>query len=91
MLAPAAAALVALAAAAPAGVLETVAGLALLGTFAAALTAALGVAEHRVAATVTFLVSASGIAVFGIGAAFWAVVAGLVVRWMLTRRDAPVS
>jgi benzoate membrane transport protein len=49
------------------------------------------VAEHRVAATVTFLVSASGIAVFGIGAAFWAVVAGLVVRWMLTRRDAPVS
>ncbi|MBF6242016.1 benzoate/H(+) symporter BenE family transporter [Nocardia elegans] len=91
VLAPAAAALVALAAAAPAGVLETVAGLALLGTFAAALTAALGVAEHRVAATVTFLVSASGIAVFGIGAAFWAVVAGLVVRWMLTRRDAPVS
>lgn len=88
VLAPAAAALVALTAAAPAGVLETVAGLALIGTFAAALTAALGASEHRVAATVTFLLSASGIAVLGVGAAFWAVVAGLVVRWMLTRPPA---
>ncbi|AHH15995.1 benzoate membrane transport protein BenE [Nocardia nova SH22a] len=83
VLAPASAALVALAAAAPAGVLETVAGLALIATFGSALTAALGPATHRTAAAVTFLVSASGIAVFGIGAAFWAVVAGLLVRWVL--------
>ncbi len=86
ILAPASAALVALAAAAPAGVLETVAGLALIATFGAALTAALGSATHRTAAMVTFLVSASGIAVFGIGAAFWAVLAGLLVRWVLAPR-----
>ncbi|WP_227985407.1 benzoate/H(+) symporter BenE family transporter [Nocardia spumae] len=86
VLAPVSAALVAITAVAPAGVLETVAGLALLGTFAAALSAALGAAEHRIAATVTFLVSASGIAVLGIGAAFWAVIAGLVVRWVLAPR-----
>ncbi|MCM6777828.1 benzoate/H(+) symporter BenE family transporter [Nocardia sp. CDC159] len=76
-------AVVALVAAAPPGVLETVAGLALIATFAAALHAALGAAEHRVAGAVTLLVSASGIAVLGIGAAFWALAAGLLVRWVL--------
>ncbi len=91
VLAPVSAALVAIAAVAPAGVLETVAGLALIATFAAALTAALGAAEHRIAATVTFLVSASGIAVLGIGAAFWAVVAGLMVRWVLRPRRVSLS
>jgi benzoate membrane transport protein len=77
-------ALVALVATAPKGALETVAGLALMATLAAALTAALGTAEHRVAGVVTFLVSASGIAIAGVGAAFWALVAGLVVRWVLS-------
>jgi benzoate membrane transport protein len=32
---------------------------------------------------VTFLVAASGIAVLGVSAAFWALVAGLVVRTVL--------
>ncbi|MBF6334072.1 benzoate/H(+) symporter BenE family transporter [Nocardia transvalensis] len=76
-------AFVALVAAAPEGVLETVAGLALIATLVAALTAAFEHAEHRVAAGVTFLVSASGMAVAGVGAAFWALVAGLLVRWVL--------
>ncbi|KZM76131.1 benzoate/H(+) symporter BenE family transporter [Nocardia terpenica] len=80
LLALASGALVTLVAAAPQGVLETVAGLALIATLAAALTAALGPAEHRLAGAVTFLVSASGIAIAGVGAAFWALVAGLLVR-----------
>lgn len=77
------AALVTFIAAAPAGTLETVAGLALLATLAAALTGALGDADHRMAGVVTFLVAASGTALFGIGAAFWALVAGLIVRRLL--------
>ncbi|WP_036569015.1 benzoate/H(+) symporter BenE family transporter [Nocardia sp. BMG51109] len=88
VLAPASAALVTLVAAAPEGALETVAGLALIATLATALHAALGAPEHRVAAAVTFLVSASGVALLGIGAAFWALVAGLLVRWVLRRPGA---
>lgn len=76
-------ALVTFAAAAPRGVLETVAGLALIATLAAALTAALTPADHRPAAAMTFLVAASGVTLLGIGAAFWALVAGLLVRWLL--------
>lgn len=88
VLAPASAALVALVAAAPPGVLETVAGLALIATLAAALHAALGATEHRTSAAITFLISASGVALLGIGAAFWALAAGLLVRWVLRRRSA---
>ncbi|TCJ94591.1 benzoate/H(+) symporter BenE family transporter [Nocardia alba] len=79
----ASAALVTLIAAAPAGTIETVAGLALLATLAAALTGALSDPAHRIAALVTFLVAASGTTAFGIGGAFWALVAGLIVRRFL--------
>ncbi|MGW4368683.1 benzoate/H(+) symporter BenE family transporter [Nocardia takedensis] len=85
-LALASAALVALIAAAPEGTLETVAGLALLGTLAAALAAALSAQTHREAGIVTFLIAASGVGFLGVGAAFWALVAGLVVRWVRTPR-----
>lgn len=79
------AALVTLVAVAPAGVLETVAGLALLPTLAGALAGALGEPKTREAAIVTFAVAASGISLFGIGAALWALVAGLVMRWINRR------
>ncbi|NEW45845.1 benzoate/H(+) symporter BenE family transporter [Nocardia cyriacigeorgica] len=82
------AALVAVIAAAPAGTLETVAGLALLPTLAAVLAGALASEQHREAGVVTFLVAAAGIGFLGIGAAFWAVVAGLVVRQALRSRAA---
>ncbi|WP_067702240.1 benzoate/H(+) symporter BenE family transporter [Nocardia jejuensis] len=88
LLALASGALVTLVAAAPKGVLETVAGLALIATLAAALTAALAVPAHRNAAALTFLVAASGVTLLGIGAAFWALTAGLVVRRLL--RPTPV-
>ncbi|MRH88902.1 benzoate/H(+) symporter BenE family transporter [Nocardia sp. SYP-A9097] len=86
LLALASGALVTFVAAAPKGVLETVAGLALIATLAAALTAALTPAEHRSSSALTFLVAASGVTLLGIGAAFWALVAGLLVRWMLRPR-----
>ncbi|MEE2529531.1 benzoate/H(+) symporter BenE family transporter [Pseudarthrobacter sp. J75] len=82
------AALVTLVSAAPAGLLEAVAGLALLATLAAAVSAALQDVSDRIPAVVTFLVAASGLSVAGIGAAFWALAAGLVVRAVLRRRPA---
>ncbi|MET7772372.1 benzoate/H(+) symporter BenE family transporter [Nocardia sp. NPDC005366] len=87
LLALGSAALVTLIATAPEGTLETVAGLALLATLAAALAGALTSERHREAGVVTFLIAASGVGFLGIGAAFWALVAGLVVRRVLSRRD----
>ena len=70
---------------APPDVIGTVAGLALLGTLAAALRSALASPAGREAATITFVVAASGTVIGGIGAAFWALLAGLLVRAVLTR------
>ena len=79
----ASAALATLVSLAPEGVVPAVAGLALVGTLAASLRAALEEPADHVPATVTFAVAASGVAVAGVSAAFWAIVAGLVVRGVL--------
>jgi benzoate membrane transport protein len=60
----------------PRELVAALAGLALLGTIAGALAAALKDEHHRDAAILTFLVGLSGLNLFGIGAAFWAVLAG---------------
>ncbi|NYE94091.1 benzoate membrane transport protein [Psychromicrobium silvestre] len=86
LLAALSAALVTLVAAAPAGLLEAVAGLALLSTLASSISAALSEPSERIGAVVTFLMAASGLSFLGIGAAFWALLAGLLVRWLLRRR-----
>ncbi|MEP9361793.1 benzoate/H(+) symporter BenE family transporter [Nocardioides sp. CN2-186] len=83
VLALACGALTALVAAAPGHVMQAAAGLALLGTLGASLAGALADEEGREAAVVCFLVAASGITVLGVGSAFWALVAGLVLRPML--------
>jgi len=75
--------LVVLVAASPEGMLEVVAGLALLATMVAALQGALSASDDRIACLVTFLVAASGVVFFGIGAAFWALCGGLIVRRVL--------
>ena len=69
-------AVVGLLAAFPRELVVGVAGLALVGTIAGALAAALKDEQHRDAALITFLVTLSGLTVAGIGAAFWGVVAG---------------
>ncbi len=61
---------------APPVLIEAVAGLALLGAFGGALMGAVSAPEHREAAIVTFLVSGSGLTFFGIGGAFWGLLAG---------------
>lgn len=73
---PLAAAVAAVAEAAPTGLIAAIAGVALLGAFGNAAAIALGDAQHREAAALTFVVAASGLALFGIGAAFWALIAG---------------
>jgi benzoate membrane transport protein len=72
-------ALVSVIAAAPDGLVEVVAGIALLGTLGAALSGATASPTGREAAVVTFAVAAGGTSFAGIGAAFWALVAGLAV------------
>ncbi|WP_423494365.1 benzoate/H(+) symporter BenE family transporter [Microbacterium esteraromaticum] len=68
---------------APAAVIPAVAGLALLGAFGSSVQQAIDDPGERLPAVVTFLVAASGIAAFGISAAFWALGAGLIVRGVL--------
>ncbi|MGW0044539.1 benzoate/H(+) symporter BenE family transporter [Rhodococcus sp. NPDC003348] len=87
VLAVCSAALAALVAAAPSGVVETVAGLALLATLAGSLVSALSDESDRPAAVLTFLIAASGIAFAGIGSAFWALAAGLAIRLLLRPRS----
>ncbi|MFT5739986.1 MAG: benzoate membrane transport protein [Gammaproteobacteria bacterium] len=60
------------------------AGLALISTIANSLQLATADITTREAAVLTFLVSASGVNLFGIGAAFWGLVAGVIA--MLTMR-----
>ena len=71
--------LVELVAAMPPALIATVAGAALAMPFAGALAAAMADPDQRFAAALTFAVTASGIAAFGIGAPFWGLVAGLAV------------
>jgi benzoate membrane transport protein len=71
-------AVVGLMAAFPHALVAAVAGLALLGTIAGALTSALVVEKHRDAAALTFLVTLSGVTLGGMGAPFWGVLAGAV-------------
>jgi len=67
---------VALFAAFPKEMIAALAGLALLGTIGANLAVATAEGEHREAAVVTLLVTASGVSFFGIAAAFWGIIAG---------------
>jgi benzoate membrane transport protein len=73
------ASLVAVFAVLPQSLIVLVAGLALMAPLANALSIALRDEPERMAAAATFAVTASGIVLFGIGAAFWGLLAGLAV------------
>jgi benzoate membrane transport protein len=64
----------------------TVAGLALFTTIGNSLKAALHDDIHREPALITILLSASGITLFGMGAAFWGLVGGIVASFILNWR-----
>ncbi|WP_433389187.1 benzoate/H(+) symporter BenE family transporter [Micromonospora sp. KLBMP9576] len=78
----------ALVALAPPVLIEAVAGLALLGALATALTSALAEPAAREAAVVTFIVTASGVTLAGVGGAFWGLVAGGLMLMLFRHRPA---
>ena len=61
----------------------SLAGLALIGTIASSLHTAAAEVENREAAIITFLVTASGLTLFGIGSAFWGLVSGVIAMMIL--------
>ncbi|SCG47808.1 benzoate/H(+) symporter BenE family transporter [Micromonospora inositola] len=67
---------------------EAVAGLALLGALAGAVAAAVTEPETREAAVVTFVVTASGVSLLGVGGAFWGLLAGWLMLLLFRRRTA---
>jgi len=73
--------------------ITAVAGLALFGAFATAMTTALEQPTTRIVAVLTFLVVASGVAIAGVGSAFWGLIVGgvamLVLTWRPRRRSEP--
>jgi benzoate membrane transport protein len=80
----------ALFAAFPKELVLAIAGIALLGTIANSLFAALRDETQREPALVTFLVTASGLTLFGIGSAFWGLLAGVItlLAWSLRKPSA---
>ncbi|GAA4406123.1 benzoate/H(+) symporter BenE family transporter [Tsukamurella soli] len=74
---------------APAGVVQAVAGVALLGAFSSSAAGAMAEESARIPAAVAFVIAASGTAIAGIGSAFWALLVGIVVylvfRWQRHR------
>ncbi|MEU7652418.1 benzoate/H(+) symporter BenE family transporter [Micromonospora taraxaci] len=79
----------ALVAVAPPILIEAVAGLALLGALATALASAVADPATREAAVVTFVVTASGVTLIGVGGAFWGLVAGCLMLLLFHRRSPP--
>lgn len=75
-------------AALPQALLAAMAGVALLGTLSGSLIGAFEEPTERDAALLTFLCTASGLTLFGIGSAFWGLVVGVlasaVARWLRT-------
>ena len=81
-----AATVVALLAALPQALVMAITGVALLATLSNSLTVAVSEDGERDAAIVTFLCTASGMSLFGVGSAFWGLLLGVaVLQWR--RRD----
>ncbi|KTT29296.1 benzoate/H(+) symporter BenE family transporter [Pseudomonas rhizoryzae] len=70
----------------PSELVISVAALALLGSIMNGLHGALAEPGQREPALITFLVTASGLTLLGIGSAFWGLVAGVVASLILTAR-----
>lgn len=73
-------------AALPGELVAAIAGLALLGIIGNSLGGALAEEREREAALVTFLCTASGMSLFGIGSAFWGLLLGMLVQKVLPPR-----
>ncbi|WP_152650865.1 benzoate/H(+) symporter BenE family transporter [Pantoea anthophila] len=72
----------------PGVLIEALAGLALLATLGGSLQRALEQPAERDSALITFLITASGVSLLGIGPAFWGLMGGIVAHLLLVRRRA---
>jgi len=70
----------------PKELVAAIAGIALLGTIGSSLSGALHNERERDAALLTFLVTASGLTLSGIGSAFWGLLLGLAVLKIIPHR-----
>lgn len=68
----------------PPALITAIVALALLSALMGAFSVAFAAPDQRFAATVTIAVTGSGVAAFGIGAAFWGLLAGLII-WGMER------
>ena len=73
----------------PKALIAILAGLALIGAIGSNLAAAMEDTNHREAAVITFLATASGMTIWGLGAAFWGVLIGLLAAWLLKPKAQP--
>lgn len=73
----------------PTGALAVITGLALIAPLTGSLGGMMSVVEDREAAVLTFAATASGVALFGVGSAFWGLAVGFVAlaarRWIRPR------
>lgn len=70
----------------PEALVAAIAGLALLSTLGASISESLGDPKGREAALITFLATASGMSLLGVGSAFWGLVLGGVCHALARRR-----
>jgi benzoate membrane transport protein len=75
-------------AASPPLLIQAVAGLALLGSLAGALSGALDRDTDRLPAVAAFITTASGVSFYGVGSAFWGLAAGGLLMALLRWRPA---
>jgi benzoate membrane transport protein len=69
----------------PRELLLSLAGIALINTFANAIKGAVTDDSTRLAGVVTFVIGAAGVTILGIGGAFWALLVGVIV-WLLGKK-----
>ncbi len=70
----------------PKALIVVLAGLALINTIGAGLATAMKEESDREAAMITFLITASGVTLLGIGSAFWGLVGGVIAMLVLRKR-----
>ena len=70
----------------PKALVLPLAGLALLTTLGNSMASALENPDGREAALITFLVTSSGMVFFGIGSAFWGLLAGILVQQIISKK-----
>lgn len=86
-----AATIVALFASLPKELVAVLAGLALLGAITSNLMGVIEDEQHREASVITFLATASGMSLLGLGSAFWGILIGLFAYLVLKRKPAATT